>query len=98
MTTRAALHSDLAIHPGEILAEELDARGMSEEDLTAAMARPGQFIRAICGGEQAITAEIAIELEHALDGPSADFWLGLQTEYDLTVARARYAGGTGTES
>lgn len=97
MTTRAALHSDLAIHPGEILAEELDAREMSEEDLATAVARPKQLIRSICAGQQAISAEIAIELEHALDGPSADFWLALQSEYDLTIARARYGAGIRSE-
>lgn len=98
MTTRAALHSDLAIHPGEILAEELDARGMSATDLAVAVARPEQFIRAICSGDRPITAEVAVELEHALDGPSADFWLGLQSEYDLTVARARYAAAVATDA
>lgn len=96
MTTRSALHSNLAIHPGEILAEELHARDMTERDLATAMGRHEELVGAICRGDEAITAEIAIALEHALDGPSADFWLGLQFEYDLTIARARDAAGTGT--
>ena len=90
MGTRTAqrLESDLAIPPGEILAEELKARGMTQKELARQMGRPEQAISEIINAKKGITAETAIQLEEAL-GPSAQFWLGIQLTYDLTLARQR---------
>ncbi|MBN9492966.1 HigA family addiction module antidote protein [bacterium] len=88
MTTKAALHSDLAIPPGELLHEESDARGLTQRELASRMRRAPRIISNLVLGRRSIFAELALELEAALDGPSADYWLGLQVEYDLTVARA----------
>ena len=82
----ARLESDLAIHPGELLAEELEARGMTQRALAEAMGRPAQVINEIVRGKKAITAETAIQLEDAL-GTSAPLWLSLQSSYELTKAR-----------
>lgn len=80
------LESDLAIHPGELLAEELESRGMTQRALAGAMGRPPQVINEIVRGKKAITAETAIQLEEVL-GTSARLWLGLQATYELTRAR-----------
>lgn len=82
------IRSDMAIPPGEILAEELEARGLTQRELANQIGRPAQVINEIVRGKKAITPETALQLEQAL-GPSAEFWMGLQTTYELTLARAR---------
>lgn len=69
-------------HPGVILAEELDARAMTQKALAEAMGRSPNAVNAIVQGKRAITAETALQLEHAL-GIEAGFWLRYQAEYDL---------------
>ncbi len=77
----------MPIPPGEILAEELEARSMTQRHLAEEMGRPAQVINEIIKGKKAITPETALQLEDAL-GPSAEFWMGLQATYGLTLARA----------
>ena len=89
MATEANVVSDLPIHPGETLVEELAARDLSQAELARKMGRPLQTVNAICTGKKTITAETALDLEQALGIP-ARVWLGLQAEYDET--RARLAG------
>jgi addiction module HigA family antidote len=89
MATRTSVHPGLAIPPGETLSEELAARGMTQRQLALQIGRPAQVINEICRGKKAITAETALALETALDGISAEFWLRLQTDYELAVARLR---------
>lgn len=78
--------SDLPIPPGEFLAEELEARGMTQSDLARRMGRPSRLISDVIHARAAITPEIARELEAAL-GPSARFWQGLEEHYRLTLDR-----------
>lgn len=92
MATKAQAVSNLPIHPGETLVEELAVRGLPQAQLARQMGRPLQTINAICTGKKSITAETALDLERALGIP-ARVWLGLQAEYDETRARlARQAG------
>ena len=88
MTTKKSrlYRSDLAIHPGEVLAEELEARGMTQRALAEAIGRPEQVISEIIHGKKGITAETALQLSDVF-GVSAEFWMNLQTSYGLTVAR-----------
>ena len=79
--------SDLAIPPGEFLAEELVARGMTQLDLARRMGRPPQVVSSIVQGHKAITAATALELEDVL-GLSAQFWQRLEEDYRLALARA----------
>ena len=81
----AELRSDLAIHPGELLAEELEARGMTPGELARRMGRPRQNISGIVTGRDAITAETALRLERAL-GIAAHLWVGLESRYRLALA------------
>lgn len=85
MTTERPL-SDLAIHPGEFIADELEARGLSQRELARRAGRPYQSLNQIIRGRKSVTADTALDLELAL-GISAQTWLNLQMAYDLTVAR-----------
>ena len=88
MATRKAQvhHSDLAIHPGEVLAEELEARLMTQRALAESIGRPEQVISEIVHGKKGVTAETALQLS-VVFGTSAEFWMNLQTAYELTLAR-----------
>ena len=89
MTTRKSrLFSDLAIPPGEILGEEIEARGMTQKELATRLNLPTQAINEIIKGKKAITAETAIELEKAL-GIDAHFWSCLEADYSRALARNR---------
>ena len=92
MATETRVQSDVAIHPGEILAEELAARTMTQVELAARMGRPVQAVNEIINGKKAITAETALELEKALGVP-AHVWVNLQGQYELTQARLAAEGG-----
>ena len=85
-----ALESDVAIPPGELLAEELDARELTQKALAEAMGRSPQIVSEIVRGRTAITARTAIDLERALGIP-AQFWLNLEASYRLALARREVA-------
>jgi HTH-type transcriptional regulator/antitoxin HigA len=72
--------------PGDVIREELEARGWTQSDLAAILGRPFQTVNAICNGRKAITPQTARELEAAL-GPSAEFWMNLETSYRLHKQR-----------
>lgn len=86
MMTEAALQSDLAIPPGEYIAEVLEEYGMSQAELARRMGRPAQAVNEIVKGDKVITPDTALQLEKALGLPAA-FWLGLESQYQLTKAR-----------
>ena len=89
MATEAALESDLAVWPGEMLVEELEARGLSQRQLAALMHRPAQAINEIARGKKALTAETVVELERVLGIP-AYLWLRMEARYRLALARQRF--------
>jgi len=74
----------IAIHPGEMLAEELEARGLSANALATALRVPANRIQAILKAERAITADTSIRLGRYF-GQSPRFWLALQTHHDLAL-------------
>lgn len=79
------------IHPGEILKSEfLDELGLSAYALAKALSVPTNRVTGIINGERAITAETALRLARFF-GTTPEFWLNLQTHYDLTVASRREA-------
>jgi HTH-type transcriptional regulator / antitoxin HigA len=81
----------IAIPPGATLAEEIEMRGISQSELARRMSRPVQALNEIIRGKKAITAETALGLEDVL-GVSADFWLRLEADYQLTRARLARRG------
>jgi HTH-type transcriptional regulator/antitoxin HigA len=76
----------IAIPPGEHLAEELEARGMSQSELARKMGRPVQAVNEIVQGKKAITGATALQLEKTL-GISAELWMSLEANYQLAKAR-----------
>ena len=87
-TAKRAVVSDAVIHPGELLAEEIEARGMSQRELATLMGRPPQVVSEIVRGRRGISAETALQLEAAL-GTAAHIWVGLDADYRLALALAR---------
>jgi len=75
-----------AIHPGEHLAEELQALDMSAAELARKIDVPTNRVTQILNGTRAITGDTALRLAHFF-GTSAQFWLNLQSLYDLRLAR-----------
>ncbi len=74
------------IHPGEHLAEELKGLGTSAAELARQIDVPVNSIIAILNGECGVTADTARRLGHWF-GITAEFWLNLQTLYELRLAR-----------
>jgi len=74
------------IHPGKILAEELNALEMSANALALALRIPANRVTGILSGKRGITVDTALRLAQYF-GNSAQFWLNLQTAYELEVAR-----------
>jgi len=69
--------------PGEIVAEELEARGWSQADLAAIVGRDSGMVSAVISGKRAITVETARDLSGAF-GTSPQFWLNLQAAHQLS--------------
>jgi len=86
MVTKTDTYPDIAIPPGEYLAEEIEVRGISQKELARRMGRPLNAINEIINGKKAITAETALQLEEAMPEIPARFWLNLETDYQLTKA------------
>ena len=78
----------LAIHPGEHLAEELKALDMSASELARQMKVPTNRVTGILNGQRALTGDTALRLGHFF-GTSPEFWLNLQSLYELRLAEKR---------
>ncbi|MHB0976611.1 MAG: HigA family addiction module antitoxin [Candidatus Aquicultorales bacterium] len=73
------------IHPGEVLLEEfLKPMGISQNKLALSIGVPARRINEIVLGKRRISADTALRLGRYFD-MSAEFWLGLQSQYDLDV-------------
>jgi addiction module HigA family antidote len=78
----------MAVHPGEHLAEELEALGMSASELARRLDVPPNRITAILNGQRGITGDTALRLAHFF-GTSAAFWLNLQNLYEIKIAEQK---------
>lgn len=78
--------SSTPIHPGEHLAEELSALGLSAAALARYLKVPTNRITQILNGRRAISGDTAIRLAHFF-GTSAQFWMNLQTLYEVKCAQ-----------
>ena len=74
------------VHPGEILAEEMQEMGMSANALAKALGVPANRITAILNERRGVTADTALRLARYL-GTSPEFWLNLQKTYELRTAQ-----------
>jgi HTH-type transcriptional regulator / antitoxin HigA len=89
-STYPDVEPDYVAPPGEFLAEEIEARDMTQKALAAAMGRSPKVVNEIIRGKKAITAETALQLEDVLGLP-ASLWLRLEVAYQLSLARLRRA-------
>jgi antitoxin HigA-1 len=78
----------IAIHPGEHLAEELKELSMSAAELARNLDVPTNRITGILNRQRAITGDTALRLSHFF-GTSPEFWLNLQSIYELRVAQKK---------
>ena len=80
--------TQIAIHPGEHLAEELKELSMSAAELARRLDVPTNRVTSILNGQRAITGDTALRLAHFF-GTSAEFWLNLQSLYELRLAQQK---------
>jgi HTH-type transcriptional regulator/antitoxin HigA len=81
-----AVRTPLAFHPGEFLLEEVEERGLKKIDFAKSIGILPGNLSELFKGRRNINARLAVRLERAL-GIEAEYWLGLQSAYDLQIAR-----------
>ena len=74
--------SSILIHPGEMIKDEIVARGLTQKDLAQQMGVSYTVFNEILNGKRPVTTEYALLLEAAV-GTDANIWLGLQAEYNV---------------
>ena len=80
--------SDMPVSPGEILREEIEARGMSQRELAARLGRMPQVINGIIRAQRVITPDTANSLGQVF-GIDPQYWINLETDYCKTLERNR---------
>lgn len=76
------------VHPGEILADELNEMEVTPQEFDAMLAVAPGTVAAIIEGRRDMDAEFALRLSHYFDG-TARIWMNLQISYDLKVAEKK---------
>ena len=74
------------VHPGEILGDELEEIGLTAKKLAEVIEVPPNRLYQLLAGKRNITADTALRLSQFF-GTSADFWMNLQSAYELDLAR-----------
>ncbi len=80
------IFTDVTLHPGEVLADEISARGIKQIDFAKKIKLLAPHFNDLLKGKRHISARIALKLEKEL-GIEAEYWLRLQISYDLAVAK-----------
>ena len=81
------------VHPGEILKDELETRGVSPTSFARQIDVPPNRISQILSGKRAVTGDSALRFGHWF-GMDPQFWLNLQAQYDLAVAEQLVGAGS----
>ncbi|MEK6780301.1 MAG: HigA family addiction module antitoxin [Bacteroidota bacterium] len=80
------LQTDVLLHPGEVLSMEIKARGIKKSEFANALGiNPGNLTE-LLKGKRHISAMVALKIEALLE-IGASFWLRVQADYDLGVAK-----------
>jgi len=79
-----------ALHPGEVLKEELEALGVSPTALARQIAVPANRVSQIILGTRAVKGDTALRLGHWF-GTDPQFWLNLQSAYEISLAAKKAA-------
>ena len=83
------LHSDVSLHPGEIIEMELAARGVKKIDFAALLGIKPGHLSELLKGKRHLSALMALKLEKLLR-IDAEFWLRVQSGYDLERVRKTF--------
>lgn len=75
------------IHPGEMIKDEIEYRGISQRKLAAQMGISHTLLNEILNGKRAVSVQYALLFEAALGIP-AHIWIRQQTQYDMQVAKS----------
>jgi HTH-type transcriptional regulator/antitoxin HigA len=86
MSIQNRFNPDYAVHPGAILEETLEARGLTKKDTASRCGISAKHLNQILHGKAPVMPELAISLERVL-GVAADLWTNLQCQYELHQAR-----------
>ena len=78
--------TDEVLHPGEVIDMELEARGLKKGIFANQLNIKPVYLREILQGKRNVNAMLALKLEQILS-IEAGFWLRLQNDYDLAIAR-----------
>ena len=78
--------SSMLIHPGEMIKDEIIARGITQKKLAKQMGVSYTVFNEILNGKRPVTTEYALLLEAAL-GTNASIWIGLQADYNMQKAK-----------
>lgn len=78
--------SSMLIHPGEMIKDEIIARGITQKELAKQMGVSYTVFNEILNGKRPVTTEYALLLEAAL-GTNASIWIGLQADYNMQKAK-----------
>lgn len=81
------LTSSYLIHPGEMIKDEIEYRGLSQRKLAAQMGISPTLLNEILNGKRAVSTEYALLFEAAL-GIDAGIWIRLQARYDMRKAKS----------
>jgi len=92
MSNKRKLANDLvpgsAMHPGELLRDELEAREMKQVELAKELGIAKNVMSEIINGKRNLTPELAVRLEDAL-GIKAEFWMKYQVSYEIDRIRIK---------
>ena len=75
-------------HPGQLIKADIDELGLTLVDAAKGLGISRQQLHSVIAGRASVTPEMAIRLEKAI-GSTADTWLRMQMNYDLTQVRKR---------
>jgi addiction module HigA family antidote len=82
------IFSKVNLHPGEILADELEARNLKKIDFAKKLGVTPGNLSELLSGKRHVSALTALKLEKLL-GISAEYWLRVQMAYDLAIEREK---------
>lgn len=80
------IQTDIALHPGEILSDELEARSIKKMLFARQLGMKPSHFSELLHGKRHISASTALKLEKLLDIP-AEYWMRIQVYYDLFIER-----------
>ena len=77
-----------AVHPGEVLKDELEEMGVTPTEFACQINVPPNRVGQIIAGKRSVTGDTALRFGHWF-GVEPQFWLNLQTQFDLVTADRR---------